>query len=182
MKKINKYFIKIATIKKLFLMILLTIVYKFFVIDRMVAHFEMLSDGNKLLDFYAGLENEEYYKLISKYGNEAIQYYNYVQLADLIFPLLVGMTFTFAIALLIKNKHNDFKYTFIVTLPLFTATLFDYLENIGIAIMLRKFPNSLEGIAEVTGIFTAIKMGSYGLSAFIILILTLRLVIKKYKK
>lgn len=182
MKRINEFFIKQSNFKKLIGLLIITIVYKIFVIDKMIANFAKLTNGAKLLDFYAGLKSNQAYEIISTYGDEAVKYYNVIQLADIILPLLMGLTYVMGISLLIKKVYNGKKYKSLSTIPLFTVTLFDYIENIGIAVMLRKFPGSLSGIAVITGFFTTLKMASYGLSIFIILVLLIKWIIKRLRK
>lgn len=148
----------------------------------MIANFTELTKGAKLLDFYAGLKSNQAYEIISSYGDRAIKYYNLIQLADMILPALMGLTYVAGISLLIQQVYNGQKYKFLSTIPLFTVALFDYIENIGIAVMLRKFPGSLSGIAEVTGFFTTIKMASYGLSILIIVVLLIKWIVKRVRK
>ncbi|GAA0076509.1 hypothetical protein UT300005_08870 [Clostridium sp. CTA-5] len=171
MKKISDFLLKIATIKNVIITITITAIYTIFVFNKLIAKFGQVTNGTKLIDIYVGLKSDEAYKIISSYGDKGIEYYNIVQLGDVIFPILAGFTFCITIALLIKKLFNGEKFKYLCILPLFTVTLFDYLENIGVFIMLRRFPSSLNGITELTSFFSALKFLSYGVNSIIIIVL-----------
>ncbi|MBW6409634.1 hypothetical protein [Clostridium weizhouense] len=173
MKRISDFLLKIATLKTVIITIIITAMYTIFVFNKLIAKFGQVTEGAKVLDTYVGLNGDEAYKIISSYGDKGIKYYNIVQLGDVIFPILVGFTFCIIIASLIKKVFNGEKFKYLCILPFFTVTLFDYLENIGVFIMLRRFPSSLNGITEVTSFFSALKFLSYGVNLIIIVVLLL---------
>ena len=162
MKKLSEFLLKHSNGKAVCISLAVALLYKTFAPDKVIAHFEQLSSGNKPLDFFAFLKGGEAYPLISSYGTEAVSYYLKAVLpVDIILPLVMGIAYALIIAFLLKKAATAPKYNFLCVLPFFTVTLFDYIENAGITVMLRAYPSSLNITAQITGIFTALKFAAY---------------------
>ena len=106
-------------------------------------------DVNPLdLQYFYSAE-EAYHTLDQLQEAERKQYFITECTLDLIYPIIYTTMLCFAILLLFKNQT-------LARLPLI-ITLFDYLENTGIMILLKKYPQRVEVLANITGFLSGMK-------------------------
>jgi hypothetical protein len=103
-------------------------------------------------------------------GEEGRNTYMFLQIPlDLLFPPLFAITCSLLLAFLFQRGFNTrSKIRIFVLIPML-AGLFDYLENIGIIILLKAYPRFPELVARFTGGFSLLK--SIFTSLFFVLLL-----------
>jgi hypothetical protein len=135
-----------------------------------------------ILDLQTGFSYESAYQQIGNYGEEGIQIYNYIQIVDTIFPIAFGMGLLCFLSFLLKKLSPDNKkLTTLALLPLI-GTLFDFLENIGIFLMIRLYPQPFTTLAGGVKVIGIIKMIGYGFGFTGISIVLILLFIRWIKK
>ena len=159
MNKLRGLIAKNITGKKVaFLFVLTNLIYAFMLfvtIPKTVAY----SGGMKLLDMMPqGYDSEYVNELFSKLGKEGRDVYLFNQIpVDMVYPLLFGITYALLIAYFLKklNKLNT-SFFYLCLLPLI-AGMSDYLENIGIVIMLNDYPDLSLIQIGTTNFFSIVK-------------------------
>lgn len=132
------------------------------------------SNGMKILDMMPGGYDAAYVKLLfNTLGETGRDTYLYQQIpADMVYPLLFSISFTLLLAFFLKKLNKlDTGLFFLCLLPV-AAGIADYLENIGIIVLLKQYPDLSDTHIMITNIFTLIK-STFTTVYFIILILLL---------
>ena len=132
------------------------------------------SNRMKILDMMPTGYNSEYVNtLFTTLGEEGRNAYLYGQIpADMIYPLLYGISFCLLLAFFLNklNKLNGNLF-YLVFLPIIGG-VFDYLENTGTIIMLNNYPDISDASVNITNTFSIIKSLSTTIY-FVVLIITL---------
>ena len=132
------------------------------------------SNGMKLLDMMpTGYDPAYINALFETLGENGREVYLYNQIpVDMIYPLLFGISYCLLFAFFLKklNKLNS-TFFYLSLLPII-AGIADYLENLGIIIMLNNYPNQSQVSMDATNIFSIIKSMTTTLF-FVALIITL---------
>jgi hypothetical protein len=133
------------------------------------------SNGMKLLDMMPLGYNLEYAKaLFNQLGTEGRAIYLFQQIpVDMIYPFLFGVSYCLTMGYFLK-KLNKLESTFFYLCLLAPIAGFsDYIENIGIIVMLNSFPDISQTLVSTTSAFSMIKSMSttiYFIALIIILI------------
>lgn len=169
--------------KVLLLFVLTNMVYAvmiFITIPKVMA----FSGGLKLLDMMpTGYDLDDVNALFNALGEKGRGTYLYNQIpVDMVYPFLFGICYCLIWAYFLDKlgKLNSV-FFYAGLLPLVAGTA-DYLENIGIVLMLNNFPNVSEGMASLTNIFSMTKSVTTTLFFTLLLILILSLGIKTLTK
>ncbi|MCH2022446.1 MAG: hypothetical protein MK207_08215 [Saprospiraceae bacterium] len=126
----------------------------------------------KILDVMFNASEEQMYEQIVAYGDHGRNLCLYATLiADTFFPMVFGSFFSFFLVWLYK----DSKYKIVILTPLLVV-LFDYAENLQIALLLINFPERLSLVAYTCNICTSIK---WVLLGFVLLFICLGFNVKK---
>ena len=100
-----------------------------------------ITGGPNILDFEFCYDYEAAYKILTGLGIRGREFYlARIVPIDIFYPLSYMLIFTVWIALLLKHLKISSKFTYLLCAPPF-AMIFDWIENIGIIIMLKKYPN-----------------------------------------
>lgn len=103
-----------------------------------------------ILDTYMFYTSDEAYEAIGDYGSYKRQRYIIGTLMlDFIYPIFYCLMLAFGLFRLQGSVK-------LAIFPLFILPV-DYLENLSIIFLLRKFPVRYDGVAEMAGIFTLTK-------------------------
>lgn len=124
----------------------------------------------KVLDLRFGFSAADANRLFEGLGEEGRSFYQMVELTlDLVYPIVYSL-FLAALLLLILRKilPENSPWRWLVLIPFATA-IFDYLENLGIVLLLRRFPASGDAIAGFASFAGMGKWSLFGLSALLIL-------------
>ena len=113
----------------------------------------------KLFDISPSGYSYEYAKeLLEAIGPEGRERYLMLQLPiDFIYPGLFAVTYTLMLIWVFSKRFNSGSKIFILALVPAAAGLFDYIENIGIVIMLKSYPNLSSGVVQFTSTFSSLK-------------------------
>jgi len=125
----------------------------------------------KVLDLRFGFSPGEANQFLALIGPEGRSFYQMLELTlDLVYPLVYGL-FLGALLLLVWRKVLPEKSPWLglSLLPVATA-VFDYLENINIVLLIRRFPDQADTLANLASVFGAAKWVLFGLSVAVLLI------------
>jgi hypothetical protein len=162
----NNFITKYANGKNLLILLGLVIVINIFLVIAMGGNPNL-----QPLDLQFSYSPDRAYELLGAYNETERFYYMIAELTlDILYPLVYGALLSFILYML----HKNLKFA---KLP-FDVVIIDYLENIGIVIMLLNYPTRIDWLASLTGIFTTLKW----LFLAVILMLILWGLLKKLKK
>lgn len=133
----------------------------------------------ELLDFQFGFSQEKAYEVLTHLGKEGrIFYSRMIWLLDFVFPLSYGIAAFSWIAYFLNKLPLNKLYSILLFLPL-TAMLFDWLENVGILLLLSSFPDLSAGIVGLSSNAGLVKWIASAASLLTILILAMNQMVKK---
>ena len=159
MKRLTKIIEKNISGKKVLGLFILTNVVYTFMLTVTIPKTMEFSSGMKLLDMMpTGYDLNYVSELFSSLGeNGRLTYLTNQIPVDMIYPLLFGLSYCLLLGYFLKklNKLNS-PYIFLSLLPII-AGITDYLENIGIIIMLKNYPELKEITVYATNLFSVIK-------------------------
>lgn len=136
------------TLAKLILTLLVILMYAYFTFWA-APHFELISEGSKLLDTSPVFSSRELMTYRSRLPDRSAEAYNRLMLPDMVFPLLYG-------SLLILAGRRTSRCLLITTSA---AVISDYIENL----MIRGFLSADEWITswiEILPVITCIKFAA----------------------
>ncbi len=170
---------KNITGKKVLILFIITNIVYVFMLAVTIPAVMLYSGGMDLLDMMPGGYDTGYLMtLFDKLGEAGRNVYLYKQIpADMIYPLLFAMGYTLLLGYVL-NKLGRFegRLFYLCYVPIFSG-LFDYLENIGIIVMLKSYPDISTGLIQTTSIFSVCKSVSTTIffSTLIVLLIILAL-------
>jgi hypothetical protein len=142
------------------------------------------ANGIKLLDMMPmGYDLSYVSTLFNALGETGRETYLTNQIpVDMLYPLLFGLTYSLFLAYLLKklDKHKT-SYIFLCLLPII-AGITDYLENIGIILLIQSYPSLSETLVKTTNIFSITKSTSTSIFFIILIVILLMLGVKSLKK
>jgi hypothetical protein len=183
LKKLRKIITANLSGKKVgFLFLLTNLVYAFMLlvtIPKTVAY----AGGMALLDMMPrGYDFEYVNELFNKLGEEGREVYLYNQIPfDMIYPLLLGITYSLLIGYFLKKLNRLNTPLFYLCLIPIIAGIADYLENFGIINMLNTYPDLSVVQVSVTNFFTLVKSLSTTLFIVILIVILIVIGIKRLK-
>ncbi|MFN3850010.1 MAG: hypothetical protein ACK4NY_11300 [Spirosomataceae bacterium] len=134
-----------------------------------------------LMDLSFGFTPEKGYEIIESYGEEGRKVYLFVEsFIDVIYPIIYSTAFVLLLSFLIKK--NDWKSYFYINLIPYGSLVFDLLENLGIVIMLKSFPERANFWANLASNSGLLKWLFAGITLLLVLINLIMWGIKKIKK
>jgi len=167
--------------KKILILFILTSIVYAVMLTITIPKVMKFAGGMKLLDLLpTGYTAEYTNSLLTALGSEGRNAYLFQQIPlDLIYPCLFGVTYCLIFAFIIKKLGKEDSFLFYLCfIPVF-AGLFDYLENIGIIIMLTSYPDNSTEISQMTNVFS-ISKSALTTTYFILLLFTLLALLTKY--
>ena len=141
----------------------------------------------KLLDMMpTGYDLDYINALFSALGEKGRETYLYQQIpVDMIYPFLFGISNSLILAFFLNKMGKlDSVFFYFSLLPLI-AGMADYLENIGIVLMLTSFPDVSPGVASLTNVFSITKSITTTIFFIVLIILLVSLGLKilgKFRK
>lgn len=167
--------------KKILILFLLTNIVYAIMLTITIPKVMQFAGGMKLLDmlptgYTAGYVNS----LLNALGTDGRNAYLFQQIPiDLVYPGLFAVTYCLIFALIIRKLGKEDSLVFYLCfIPVF-AGLFDYLENIGIVILLKTYPNNSTTISQITNVFS-ISKSTLTTIYFIALLFALFALLTKY--
>ena len=150
---------KYATGKRvLFLFVLCNLIYVIMVAYTIPKVMEY-AGGMKLLDMMPGGYDFKYVNsLFSALGSEGRHAYLWHQIPfDLVYPALFALSYCLLLAYFLKKLKTPKGSLFYLCYVPFIGGTSDYLENIGIITLLRRFPEISEQTVQLTSVASVIK-------------------------
>lgn len=142
------------------------------------------SGGLDLLDMMPGGYSADYVMtLFNKLGDVGRNTYLYKQIpADMIYPLLFAIGYSLLLGYIL-NKLGKFesRLFYLCYIPILSG-MFDYLENMGIILMLRSYPDISKSLIQTTSIFSVCKSVTTTLFFVTLIILLIMHVVIKIKR
>ena len=135
------------------------------------------SNRMKLLDMMPGGYDLNYVnELFGSLGKTGRETYLFNQLpVDMFYPLLFGLSYSLVFAYFLKKLSKlNVPYIYLCILPI-VAGIADYLENIGIILILNKFPDLTLFSVMITSSFSVIKSISTSIYFIALIILLISL-------
>ena len=124
---------------------------------------------NPTLDSNVCYDSKDAYVLFPKLTEQGRKFYAWTEITvDLIFPIIYAAFLSLLIIYLFQKCSINTSEQFVVLLP-FIAMLFDYGENVLIAIMLFSYPKEHPALASVASVFTKLKWSFVSVSSVAIL-------------
>jgi hypothetical protein len=184
MKLLTKFIEKNSSGKKVLGLFILTNVVYTFMLTVTIPKTMEFSNGMKLLDMMpTGYDMDYVSELFSLLGeNGRSTYLNNQIPVDMIYPLLFGLSYCLLLGYFLKklNKFNS-QYIYLCLIPII-AGIADYLENFGIIIMLKNYPELKETTVYATNLFSVIKSISTSLFFMALIVVLIALGIKVLNK
>ena len=170
---------KLATLRIILLFLVLTIVVAIVMMGYINPQILALSEGLPILDSRLGYTFAEANHLFTVLGEQGRQLYTTLQILDLIFPLGYGISMTLALTGIITRlfpEGHSMEKTILIPI---LAMIFDYLENITIAVLIASYPNLSPLVVDIANIFTLLKWSSIILALALLAILAILALGKK---
>ncbi|MFK5878847.1 MAG: hypothetical protein QM478_05050 [Flavobacteriaceae bacterium] len=184
MERLTKFIEKNISGKKVLGLFILTNVVYLFMLTVTIPKTMEFSNGMKLLDMMpTGYDLNYVSELFNYLGENGRETYLTSQIpVDMIYPLLFGLSYCLLFGYFLKklNKLTS-PYLYLCLLPVI-AGISDYLENIGIIVMLNNYPDLTETTVNVTNIFTVLKSISTSIFFITLIVILIILGIKFVKK
>ncbi|CAM1349726.1 hypothetical protein [Tenacibaculum insulae] len=184
MRKLISFIQKNISGKKVLLLFVLTNLIYALMLTITIPGTMKFSNGMKLLDMMPmGYDFNYVIELLTSLGDVGRKIYLTNQLpVDMIYPFLFGISYCFLFGYFLK-KINRLKkpLIYLCLLPLI-AGLFDYLENIGIIIMLNNYTEITPFLVKTTSTFTIIKSIATSLYFISLVVLLIVFTVKKTNK
>ena len=141
-----------------------------------------IGGGSGMIDLEYGYTAEKAYSMIEDYGAEGRTFYlRRVIPADIVFGLSYLLCFTLLIRYLLQSLDVRPKARTLYALPVLMLA-FDWAENSCVAVMLRKFPETLTGLCAVSNWMTIWKFVFTLGTAVVILTLGAMAAVRHFKK
>lgn len=184
MKRFTKFLHSNISGKKVLGLFILTNAVYLFMLSVTIPKTMGLTHGMKLLDMMPTGYDFNYVKaLFNVLGDGGRELYLTRQLpVDMIYPLLFGLTYCLLLAYFLNkiNKLNT-PFRYLCLIPI-VAGIADYMENFGIIVLLKSYPNLTETAAQTTNLFSVLKSMATTIFFVVLIIVLILLGIKRLKK
>jgi len=169
-----KFIDKHAADKKVLVLFIITQIIYAVMVFGTIPHVMSYADEMKLLDMMpTGYDFNYVTILLASLGPSGRSAYLHQQIPlDMIYPLLFAVTYFLLLALVLKQVVKSQSVLFYFCFISVLAGIFDYLENIGIIMLLTSYPDISKILAQTTNFFTLGKSYST-IVYFTILIITI---------
>ena len=152
------------------LLLLLVLVVNLFVFPYYTSRI-VPDEGPPVLDLRFGFSADQAYNTLEAFGNDGrAVYMEMLLVADTFYPLIYGLLLIFLASFFVKRilkPGNEFR---VINLLAVDAVIFDFLENAGIALMIRQFPHRIDFVAGLTSVFNILKWIMVGLAVLLVLV------------
>ena len=182
MRNILKLIDKYSTGKIVLILFIITQIIYFLMLLYTIPIVTNYANGMDILDLQpTGFSADYALALLEKLGAKGRDYYLLRQIPlDMIYPFLFGVSYSLLLGYLFKKTNLKNNYYFLTLMPLI-AGLFDYMENIGIIVMLKSFPNFSSNVANITSLFSILKSISTTIFFTLLVIGLVVVVANRYK-
>lgn len=121
------------------------------------------ADGSEPIDLLFAPRPEKLFALVDSYGAEGRNLYALFELtADLIYPIIYATFLAITLTLLARRLYGAQSRATIINIVPFGIVIADYLENMGIVMLLMTYPEKISWAAWATSFFNAAKWSLVG--------------------
>ncbi|MBK6905194.1 MAG: hypothetical protein IPH04_20945 [Saprospirales bacterium] len=125
--------------------------------------------GTKVLDLHFGFSPEEAYRFLEKIGPEGRSLYGLIEgTADMIYPIVYSLLLGTLLVLIWRRILPENSRRLRIGLIPLVAAVFDYLENICNLILVQRFPQASDAVAQASSLMGMGKWVFFGLSALLL--------------
>jgi len=183
MNKFQELLNKHSTGKTVFILFIITQAIYVLMFMVTIPNVMEYSNGMKVLDNQpTGYSSEYAHQLFDTLGEKGRSEYLFKQIPiDMIYPGLFALAYSLLLFYLFKKSFKLNKKIYILSLVPIVAGLFDYLENIGIIVMISIYPQFLSSIANITNIFSLAKSLFTTLFFVLLIVGVVTLIVKKIR-
>jgi hypothetical protein len=148
-----------ATGRTVLILFILTMAVYFFMLMYSIPKVESFAPGIALFDLSpSGYSYDYAIELLDTLGETGRTVYLTQQLpVDFIYPGLFAISYSLLLTWLFAKSFDPQAWIYYLTLVPILGGLFDYLENIGIILMINTFSNVSPGLVTMSNIFTVLK-------------------------
>ena len=183
MEKLIRLLNRLANWKTIVVLILIALPFNWVIFPMRSARLQELAGKSvSIIDVMFAYTPAQVYELVSAYGEQGRQLYAVTELTvDLAYPILYNSLLGLLMAIIFRSAFSSVSpWQKLPLLPL-ASWLADYLENVGITIMLMSYPQELDALAWVTSVFSTAKWTVGGACVILIVIGLVVLLVKKLK-
>ena len=183
-KIVQQLFGKYSSGRNVIILLIATQIFYFTMILYTIPQLMNYADGMNTLDMLPTGYSPEYVKtLLDTLGTVGRDYYLFTQIPiDMIYPFLFAISYSILLTYLFRKSFNhNSKLQYLCLIPLLGG-LFDYLENIGIILMISYYPKFSNLLAEVTNVFSILKSVSTTLFFVSLLVGIISITIQKFNQ
>lgn len=168
--------------KKIFILLGLANIIYMVMIFMTIPKVMNYSGGLKILDLMPfGYDHEYVNLLLNSLGQDGRWAYLYYQIPlDLFYPFLYGISYCLLLALVLKKLEKmDGSLIYLSLIPIFSA-ICDYFENVGVIIMLNRFPNNSVLLTQITNVFSILKSATLTIYFLILIYFVLQILTRNF--
>ena len=173
-KNLWKYIDKHSVDKKVLILFIITQIIYAVMVFGTIPHVMRYADEMKLLDMMPmGYDFNYITILLASLGPSGRSAYLHQQIPlDMIYPLLFAVTYFLLLALVLKQVVKSQSLLFYLCFIPVLVGIFDYMENIGIIMLLTSYPDISNLLGQITNFFTLGK-SYFTIIYFTILLITI---------
>ncbi len=179
-----KFIDKHSTDKKVLILFIITQIIYAAMVFGTIPHVLSFSDDIKLLDMMpTGYDFNYVTILLASLGPSGRSAYLHQQIPlDMIYPLLFAVTYFLLLGLILKQMVKSQSVLFYLCFISVLVGIFDYLENIGIIMLLTSYPDISKLLAQTTNFFTLGKSYSTIVYFTILLVTIIVFLVNKLRR
>jgi len=179
-----KFIDKHSTDKKVLILFIITQTIYAAMVFGTIPHVLSFSDDIKLLDMMpTGYDFNYVTILLASLGPSGRSAYLHQQIPlDMIYPLLFAVTYFLLLGLILKQMVKSQSVLFYLCFISVLVGIFDYLENIGIIMLLTSYPDISKLLAQTTNFFTLGKSYSTIVYFTILLVTIIVFLVNKLRR
>lgn len=183
-KNFQQFLGRYSTGRNVILLIIITQIIYFLMLLYTIPNVMGYANGMKILDLMPTGYSADYAKnLFDELGIAGRDYYLFRQLPlDMIYPFLYALTYSLLLTYLFKKSFNPESILLFLNIIPLLGGFFDYLENIGIIIMLADYPDFSVLLANMTNLFSLLKSISTTLFFILLIVEIVGFIIIKFRK
>jgi len=181
--KLESFFQRIATVRNILLLLVVEILINAVLLPWAAGRLAAGSGGNGPLDLKFFYTPQQAYDLLGSFDAPTRSFYAAFELSgDIFYPIVSFLLFGALLTFLFQrgSPGNALLKRLAVSAPL-VQIVGDFGENLGIVIMLLRYPSQLNAIALVGSLFTLLKWAGAAASVVLLLAGLVGLVVRRRK-
>jgi len=134
--------------------LLLILFYNFFVIKNFYAWFDLTFQSSESLDLYFGFDKEQVISLIGSVDEKTRKFLAFGAVIDSFYALFYGIFYFYVLQIMFRKlNYVDTPWVYFPLL----LSFFDLLENAGIFMMIKQYPDIKDTFIKIFSFFNQMK-------------------------